>query len=305
MRKALVLLLLVFLITACSPRLPANGEFTAEINGVDLWYKVAGQGTQVLFVQPPAQGTGVDLFILSMTPLEQDFKVVYYDPRGSGQSERDPDPETLNIGQVIEDIEALRLHLGIEEFALMGQSNGALVSLNYAEKYPEHLTHLILTNEGIGTAEDYTPTMMGEMAQQEKYQAALGALGDMSTVVDDVTFTDWFKVAAPVYFWNVEWCDEYTAGIPAGSAAFDLETFGAISATKDQYEAVFDNLGAINIPTLVVAGDRDFSVSVEAAQTLASRLPNAELIVLDHTNHMPTIDNPDDFFPQLTAFLNR
>jgi proline iminopeptidase len=305
MKKALLVFVLVLMLFACSPNLPANGEFTAEINGVELWYKVAGQGDQVLFIQSPPQGFGVDLFVQTMKPLEEEFKIVYYDSRGTGSSERNPDPETLNIGQVVQDIEALRVHLGIDKFALMGQSMGALVSLNYAQQYQDNLSHLILTNKGVGTPEDYTPTMMGELAQDEQYLDAVMALGDIGAVSNDVEFTDWFRIVAPIYFWNVDYSNEYMSSIPAGSDLLDLETFYSVSATEAQYQAVFDELASIQVPTLVVAGDRDVFISVEAAQNLADRLPDAELIVLEHTNHMPTADNPDSFFAKLTEFLNK
>ena len=51
------------LLAACGTKVPQEGEYTTEINGVDIWYKVAGQGDKVLFIQAPSQGTGVDLLV--------------------------------------------------------------------------------------------------------------------------------------------------------------------------------------------------------------------------------------------------
>ncbi len=301
MRRIIVFLIIFLALAACGRQLPQTGEYTVEINGVDLWYKVAGQGNQVLLFQAPAQGTGADLFVQSMKPLEDDFTVVYYDSRGSGLSERNPDPETITIGQVVDDLEGLRAHLGLEEFALMGQSNGAFVALNYAQKYPDHLTHLILTNSGLGDSEEYSATMIGKMAMDEQYQEALMALGEFNATNDE-EFTEWFKVVAPVYFRDVAACKAYVDTVAPD--ALDLETFLAIGATEHQFLGVYDNLAAIQIPTLVVAGEYDFGVSPESAEALAAALPDAELVVLKDTNHMPTMDNPDDLFAAVTDFLN-
>ena len=167
MKKLGLILILMVVLAACGTNVPQEGEFTTEINGVDIWYKVAGQGDKVLFIQAPSQGTSVDFLVNTMEPLEDDFTVVYYDPRGNGKSERNPDPETITVGQVVEDLEALRAHLDVEDFALFGQSNGSLVALNYAAKYPDYLTHLILTNDGVGDPPEYSQTKIGEMAADE------------------------------------------------------------------------------------------------------------------------------------------
>jgi proline iminopeptidase len=235
--------------------------------------------------------------------LEDDFTVVYYDPRGSGNSERSPDPATITVGQVVEDLEALRAYLEVDEFALMGQSNGALVALNYANKYPDNLTHLILTNQGVGDLPEYSQTKIGELAMDERFLEAVMALGDIGSATNDKEFTDWFKKVGLVYCWDVAACTEYVGTV--GAEAMDLETFFAINGTEDQFYGVFDELASIDIPTLVVAGDHDVFVSVQAAQNLVDGLPNAELVVLENTNHMPTFDNPEDLFTSITEFINR
>jgi proline iminopeptidase len=264
--KKMSILVLALLLTACGAKLPQTGEYTAEINGVEIWYKVAGQGNQVLIVQPPPQGIGVDFLIQSMGPLEEEFTVIYYDSRGSGKSERSPDPATITIGQVVEDLEALRAHLEIQEFALFGQSNGALTALNYAYKYPDHLTHLVLTNLGFGDPPDYSETKIGELAADERYLEAVMALGEVGSLTNDKEFTDWFKVVGLVYCWNVAACTELFDTV--GPEDLDLETFFAISMTTDQFYGVFDELASIDIPTLVVAGEYDVFNSIQSAQNL-------------------------------------
>jgi len=303
MKKLCLFLILMALLAACGTNLPQEGEYTTEINGVELWYKVAGQGDKVLFIQAPTQGTGVDLFVQTMKPLEGDFTVVYYDPRGNGKSDRNPDPETITVGQVVEDLEALRAHLEVEDFALFGQSNGSLVALNYAAKYPDYLTHLILTNDGVGDSPEYSQTRIGEMAANEDYQEAVMALGDIGNVTNDEEFTDWFRKVGVIYCWDVPACKAYMENVSAD--AMDLESFFAISSTSDQFHGVYDELASIKVPALVVAGEYDAFNSVQAGQNLADGLTNGELLVLADTNHMPTFDNPETLFAAMTEFINK
>ena len=173
--------------------------------------------------------------------------------RGNGKSERNPDPETITVGQVVEDLEALRAHLDVEDFALFGQSNGSLVALNYAAKYPDYLTHLILTNDGVGDPPEYSQTKIGEMAANEDYLEAVMALGEMGNVTNDEEFTDWFRKAGAIYCWDVAACKAYMDERTRRLQWTWKPSLRSLS-TSEQFYGVYDELASIEVPTLVVAG---------------------------------------------------
>src|ERR1035441_2713030 len=66
-----------------------NGEFTAQINGIKMWYKVSGTGP-VCLMPSPAWGLSSDLYIKTLKPMEKIFTMVYHDSRACGRS--DPAP---------------------------------------------------------------------------------------------------------------------------------------------------------------------------------------------------------------------
>jgi len=77
------------------------------------------------------------------------YRIVLFDQRGSGRStphasDRDTDLSTNTTGHLIADIEALRTHLGIEEWLVWGISWGCTLALAYAERYPERVTEMVL-----------------------------------------------------------------------------------------------------------------------------------------------------------------
>jgi proline iminopeptidase len=74
------------------------------------------------------------------------FKVVYYDYRGRGQSEKPGDPATITFDNDVADLEALRLALGATRINIYGFSYGGLVAQAYALKYPQAVKRLILAN---------------------------------------------------------------------------------------------------------------------------------------------------------------
>src|SRR5262245_55475796 len=69
-----------------------NGEFTAELNGLQLWYKVSGAGPVCLMPTPPWGASSVMCF-RTLKPLEENFTVVYLDSRGTGRSQRAGSPK--------------------------------------------------------------------------------------------------------------------------------------------------------------------------------------------------------------------
>ena len=104
----------------------SNGEFTLDTDGLLLRGWVAGDGP-VLVVQGPGWGIGCGLYRQSLGPLEREFTVIYYDTRGSGQSGTPKDAADINAGAMVDDLEALRIYLGIDSFALLGHSHGGFL----------------------------------------------------------------------------------------------------------------------------------------------------------------------------------
>ena len=126
----------------------SDGQFTAKINGLKLWYKVSGNGP-ICILPTPGHGPSSELYFLNYPPLEEMFTMVYLDTRGSGRSER-PELTEYTMSNFIEDIEGLRRHLGAAKIWLMGHSNGGIMVLNYAFKYPNAVTGLILVDTKVG-----------------------------------------------------------------------------------------------------------------------------------------------------------
>ena len=73
------------------------------------------------------------------------MQLIYYDQRGNGRSGRPP-LDTLTFEQFCADAEALRIHLRYDRIALLGHSYGGFIALEYARRYPERVSHLILVD---------------------------------------------------------------------------------------------------------------------------------------------------------------
>jgi len=127
---SVAIVLAVIVLAACAPadsppaEAPAlegleNGSFTAQINGFDIHYEVHGQGP-VLMVLPNSWGLSIEGLRGLFQPLEERLKMVYFDPRGMGESSEIKVDSDMGMEAVRADFQALREHLGLASVNAIG-----------------------------------------------------------------------------------------------------------------------------------------------------------------------------------------
>jgi pimeloyl-ACP methyl ester carboxylesterase/DNA-binding CsgD family transcriptional regulator len=186
--------------------------------------------------------------------------LIRYDRRGAGLS--DPEAADLSIDAHIRDLEAVADQLSLERFALLGFSHSGPAAIAFAARHPERVSHLILWN-AYANAGDYSRGPRVEAAR-----SLIGQDWQLYTETEGYRFTDWSGGE------DAKWYTEYLRAsvTPEGlSAAFE-----AIRQTD-----VRELLSKVEAPTLVVHRSNLAVLGVEPAKELASRIPNARLVLLD------------------------
>jgi pimeloyl-ACP methyl ester carboxylesterase len=145
----------------------------AHLNDTELFYVEVGEGLPCLVMHG---GLGGDHSSLHpwLDPLGDVMRLVYYDHRGNGRSGR-PRSDSITFEQLCADADALREHLGFEEIAVLGYSFGGLVALEYALRYPERISHLILLDTA--PTFDYEEEIEANARRKGATQEQLEALG--------------------------------------------------------------------------------------------------------------------------------
>src|ERR1700723_1039343 len=101
------------------------------------------RGKPVAFVIHGGPGGDHSGFKPGMTPLAAKMQLVYFDHRGQGRSARG-DVSRYTLEENVEDMEALRLHLGLGPIVSIGTSYGGMVAMAHAARYPDAVSHLLL-----------------------------------------------------------------------------------------------------------------------------------------------------------------
>lgn len=273
---------------------------SAELNGTTLHFETAGAGAPCLVLHG---GLGVDHNYLrpGLDRLGDRLGLVYLDHRGHGHSvpatEARRPPEAPTVTQLADDADALAAHLGHERVLVLGHSWGGSVAQELALRHPDRVIGLVLvasTAGGLGVGEslldDMGPPLPVEVdiltrvppATDHELEATVRALGPYYLRGGDPA------AAADVFA---------RCRFDAGAMVRSMHVLAAWSAV--------DRLNAITAPTLLLGGRHDVFCPPEQLARMASRMPRAEIAVLDESAHLPWLDEPDRFFPIVEEWLDR
>jgi proline iminopeptidase len=272
---------------------------TISIRGVSLFVKVIGHGYPLVLMHG---GPSLDhVTMLSLQPLADQFTLIFYDHRCNGRSEGAVTSMTWE--NLTADADALRQALGFEKWAVLGHSFGGNVALEYALRYPQSLSHLILMNTG-GDQWWVNHNAMEILAKRGYSAGAVEAA------------RRWFngELTPKVYFRTlIKFMTGYSYHIDPLGMARELLTgphtvyrpealiFGYSQLLKGW--TVMDRLSEIRMPTLVMAGRYDFLFPPEHQAILADRLPNAKLALIERAGHNPHMERPAEVIRAVRDFM--
>jgi proline iminopeptidase len=271
-----------------------------EINGNKLAVEVLGpEGAPVLIAHHGAPGLGSRAEPrASFGALADTFRVVVFDARGSGESEGNP-PFTHE--QWAADVEGLRQWIGAEKIVMAGGSYGGFISMEYAIRYPDRVSALVLRD----TSADHE----NEKAARENALSSTRVDIDVEkldrinsgTVRDNDDLRDCWREILPLYdhHYDPAKVEERVATTP-----YRYETHNFAFAHNQPNYDIKAQLPGITCPTLVTVGRDDWITPVASSETIASLIPNAKLVVFEKSGHSPQIEERELWLKVVREFLD-
>ncbi len=279
------------------------GEYEVVLNGVRCHYTIRGAGPALIAISggPGLDARGWDDF----AKIDEFVTVIALHPRGSGLSAL-PEDNAYQLADYAADVEALRLHLGLEKPVVMGWSHGGMVAQQFAFTYPSSLSKLILFD---------TTAYFGEF------------LGDIEATVKEFRDQPWFEKSFEAL--QKEWAGEYHSDEDMGRLwaeemkfyfkNFDPRAQNYHQRTKDLPIRIaplhFFNediapkldlrkrLEEISVPTLVIVGRHDFITNVAMAREMVNHIPNAQLEIFEDSGHYALVEEPEKFYQTIQNFI--
>ncbi|MEQ9424611.1 MAG: alpha/beta hydrolase [Cyclobacteriaceae bacterium] len=294
-------------------KLNIKGRYEA-VGDVNLWVEVEGEGTPLVLISG-GPGTSHHYFHPHMEPEAEYAQVIYYDMRGVGLSDYNPGESGYNVEQAVDDLEGLRVKLGVDKWVVLGLSFGGIVAQLYAVKYPHNTLGMIYLSSalpmsidvGMGSRQyDYLSeeerNRIGEIYQIDGVRTPpvrsekVGAAKQREMLFNAFSNGDWKR--RHIKKWTVEDMAMYARY----EFVQDEGYYGAMF--KDYFE--YDLKGVFMecpIPTLIIEGKWDLAFSDKKAKLFFEQFPNAEHVLMENCGHLPFEDEPEKFHQVLKDFM--
>lgn len=259
------------------------------INGANLAYDLNGAGTPVVLVHG-AQGDQT-MFSGLAPALAAKYRVLTFDQRGSGLSDKPHDG--YSIAGLADDTAALMDHAGFTRAHIVGVSMGGMIALEFALRHPQKTRSLVL---GCTTPGGPNAIRIGGAAFTNAYSSREMSSEERGRALAQAAFTKGYIDAHPEI---IPAMIEARRSRPIDSLALA----GRLQAAMRH--DVFDRLGEIACPTLVITGKDDALISWENSRLLADHIAGAKFVLLEPAGHCFWLEQPEQSRAALEEFLSR
>jgi pimeloyl-ACP methyl ester carboxylesterase len=239
----------------------------APVDDIQMWYAIfnKGGGNPVLLIHGGT--SNAETWGNQVPVLARNHEVILGESRGHGRSTRSNKPYSYQL--MADDYIGLLDYLKVDKVALVGWSDGGIIGLDIAMRYPERLSKLWAYGAntivaGLKEGFDKDPVFSKAIELQGKQYQRLSPTPN--------GFDDF--VAAISQMWN----------------------------TQPDYKP--EQLAAIKTPTMIVDGEYDEGIKREHTEEIAHQIPGAKLLILPGVSHFGHWQNPVLYNKELTAFLD-
>jgi 3-oxoadipate enol-lactonase len=255
-----------------------------EVNGVRLNVAVEGEGSPLVLLH--GLGSSIASLSAEIAQFRPRFQIIAIDARGHGGSDR---PVTYTIHDHIADVLGVMDALGISACALLGRSMGSYIAQGVASTAPERVGKLVLVVPRAHASESsiarlrrhHAAELLGRSAAEQE-RILLGYMLAPSTPRRKVAL-----LAA-------------LAENPATPLSEAGEAAAMAATAKFDFRAA---LPRITARTLVISGRHDWLNPPEEGALIAAQVPDARHVVLEHSGHLPAVEEKEAYLSLLADFL--
>ena len=256
-------------------------ELVNPITGIRCWYEDRGQGAPVVIL---IHGWSANHTRWSRVHerLVEKYRVIHYDLRGHGLSEKEPQRD-YSLGAYVLDLLGMMNALGVDRAVLAGHSMGGMIAQQFALAFPERVEKLVL----VGTC--------ARVAESEKARRSLVRFSKV--FLSYFKFAMWYKDRdkrkKPDLFPDVQ--DPRYSPTP--------ESTGLSLLSIAHYD-IRRRIPDLNIPALTLATDEDDTVPYHLSVEMHELLPDSRLVTLNGFTHHFPLEDPERVFNEMDTFLS-
>jgi proline iminopeptidase len=287
------------------------GDF-ARSGQTSLWFETEGSGEPLLLI---GGGPGLShaYFHPWFSPLNDQFRVVYFDAYGTGRSSKAAEHSGYSLAQAVEHIEVLRKALKVDRLNVLGHSYGGYVALGYATKYPSHVKALAISGiVASGAEQQLIQDNLNAAFRRHAPEAWAGlqALRAKGLVSSSSAHAELYEPPSQgMNFYNPENAGRlrhdgpnfYNPDLWYGMAGTDADFTVAGELRQTDFR---QSARRLPMPFLVIGGRYDRLVYPALIERWRTYAPKAQVVILERSGHFPFLEEQDGTLAILRAFFS-
>lgn len=269
-----------------------------------LHYRTFGEGKPMLIINggPGMNSDGFSYIAEALSKYH--YQTITYDQRGTGKSiVEDLNDKTITMDLMVRDIENLRMHLKIDQWAILGHSFGGILATYYTLKHPEHVDRLIMSSSG-GINMNFTSYVYGRQRNNlTKIQKDSLAYFEKKQNNGDTsleTRKGRVKYLAFAYVFDKSKAPIIAERLLQFSPEINRLVIQNLFKLKYDCSKQFKDFRK---PVLIFQGENDI-ITVETAKEIEMAFPNSRLVLMKNCGHYGWLDAPELYFSNIKSFLN-
>jgi pimeloyl-ACP methyl ester carboxylesterase len=271
----------------------------ANLHGVKISFRIYGNGFPVIFIH--GYGAKKEIWKPQVAEMSKRFKLVTFDLRGTGESDRPNIPYTMEM--MAEDVNGLAEFLNIKKAHIIGRSFGGMIAQNVSLLYPEKVEKLVLiaTNYGRTDTEWVEIPKNGRLEEIETLKHdPLKAFRQKSKWLFHIRFRKEMEANPTKKFYGVFSMEDLIKESTVNPSR-PQDIINQAEAMKTHY--TFDKLAEIKHETLLIAAFHDRQTPVSVMMEMNKKIPNSELKIINEAGHFMTLSRASEVNKMILDFL--
>jgi proline iminopeptidase len=284
-------------------------ESRIPVGSAELYSREIGKGPAIIVLHG---GPDFDHSYLlpELDRLSDSYRLIYYDQRGRGRSADHVQPEDVTLASDLADLDKIRQYFHLDSVVLLGHSWGTVLALEYALRYPQRVSRLILMNPGPASTDDYKELRKAWLEKRPDEMERRKAISTSAAYQegDPAAVTAYYRIHFRPALARPE---DYEKFMTRLSASFTKE--GILKARAIESRLMIETwaspdynllpkLKSLSIPTLVIYGDHDF-IPATTATHIADAIPNSRMVTLKDCGHFTYLECPVPVRENIAAFF--
>lgn len=280
-----------------------HDEFVPIDDGTQIFVRSVGEGDPVLVVHG---GPGMDHTYLlpGMETLGETHRVIFYDQRGTGESEAALDAGSISWRSFVSDPARIQDHLGLESVHVVAHSFGSLIATAFVLEHPDRVRSLVLVNPvepGSRFQEETRAAALERRTEADAQALAELVAGPAFEAREPEAINEMYRLSFRGTMADPTRADELNLVMGERTAANGF-AIPSLLFPSGEVPDLWESLSDLTVPTLVVVGEADPTPRTMVAE-MVDRMVHARMEVIPAAGHFPFIEAPEAFFLAVAKFL--